>query len=108
MSKYFIGDLMVVQASKIIKKGEEVVNIDYKEENQGDNNDNFNYTRMLEQILDGEKDNEDIKHCWWQVTENYHPVAMVLERDERQKYLESSYNFVCECTACAKNLPTIR
>jgi len=65
VSKYFIGDLMVVQASKNIKKGEEV-------------------------------------------TENYHPIAMVLERDERQKYLESSYNFVCACTACVNNLPTIR
>jgi len=65
MSKYFIGDLMVAQASKTIKKGEEV-------------------------------------------TENYHPIAMVMERDERQKYLESSYNFVCACKACDNNLPTIR
>ena len=43
-----------------------------------------------------------------QVTENYHPVAMVMEREYRQKYLESSYNFVCACKACANNLPTIR
>jgi len=65
MSKYFIGDLMVAQASKTIKKGEEI-------------------------------------------TENYHPTAMVMERDERQKYLESSYNFTCACKACDSNLPTIR
>merc|ERR1712192_28362 len=64
-SKYFIGDLVVVQASKTIQKGEEV-------------------------------------------TENYHPIAMVMERDERQKDLESSYNFVCACKACVNNLPTIR
>ena len=48
-----------------------------------------------------------MKYCI-QVTENYHPVAMVMEREERQKYLESSYNFLCSCKACAKDLPTIR
>ena len=88
-SKYFIGDLVVVQASKTIKKGEEVTLI-----------------MLLWEIYQKEFGME--KMLVGQVTENYHPIAMVMERDERQKDLESSYNFVCACKACANNLPTIR
>ena len=64
MSKYFIGDLMVAQASKTIKKGEEVTLI-----------------IMLRSKFIGQKKPKGIKLL---VTENYHPIAMVMERDERQ------------------------
>ena len=42
------------------------------------------------------------------VTENYYPTAMVLEREERQEYLETNYNFTCACDACTGNVPTMR
>ena len=94
MSKYFIGDLMVAQASKTIKKGEEVALIT-----------SIMLTATSQYF--GKREKEEL-NCLFQITENYHPTAMVMERDERQKYLESSYNFTCACKACDSNLPTIR
>jgi len=33
---------------------------------------------------------------------------MVLERSERQEYLETNYNFTCACDACTGDVPTMR
>jgi len=43
-----------------------------------------------------------------EITENYHPLAMVMERPERRKWLSLHYKFDCACIACIDNLPDIR
>jgi len=65
VAKYFIGSVLVVQASTHIRAGEEI-------------------------------------------TENYHPPAMMIGREERRAYLSTNYSFHCCCWACEQDLPDIR
>ena len=77
LSKYFFGDLIVVQACKTIKEGEEVWQL--KKD-------------LWKPIMTG------LYNCWdeiavkllvFKVTENYYPTAIMLERKERKEYIET-------------------
>ena len=84
LSKYFLADVMVVQACKTIKEGEEVWQL---------------RKELWKPIIDMQQlYMRGLYNCWdeiavkllvFKVTENYYPTAMMLERKERKEYLET-------------------
>ena len=43
-----------------------------------------------------------------EVSENYFPSSVCMEREERRRWLLDRFMFHCECQACTSNLPTTR